>query len=463
MMGEDNQIHPCLAESWELSNDGKTYTFHLRRNVKFHDGKTLEARDVKKSLERSCGRALNAPMSSDYLNDIAGMRTFHSGETDGLGAIKVIDPNTVSITLDAPRPYFLAKLTCPVAMIVDCDAIRDGVHIRSVKEMSGTGPFSYERYDEGQIVVQRAFDGYWGGRPKIDAIERPVMRDAIARLDAFKRGEIDMVPQLVRSDYASLLADPQFKGEVQLIDRATLVYMGLNTRDWPDRRVRQAIAKAIDRDRIGSDTMMGTVIPAKGILPPSIPGYRANPAWCTYDVEAARRLLADSGHAGGKGLPVLHVFFPMENPDTGRIADQIGAQLKETLGISVELDRMDAGTLITRQNRRELSCVATGWFADYIDPQNFLSMLLVSGVQENHWNYSNPEYDRLCGEADTCVDPKRRLDLYAQAEDLALQDAAMIPICYWKMPAAIAHRVHGIRSYAGQYLPYSSVWIDGKR
>ncbi|MFI5386326.1 MAG: ABC transporter substrate-binding protein [Fimbriimonadales bacterium] len=459
MMGEDNQIHPCLAESWDVSKDGKTYTFHLRHNVKFHDGKVLEAADVKKSIERSCGKGLSAAMALNYLNDIIGMNPFYSGKRAELPGVRLIDPNTISITLDAPRPYFLAKLTCPVASIVDCNAIKDGVHVTSVREMVGTGPFKFERYDEGQMIVQRAFDDYWGGRPKIDAIERPVMTDAYERLSAYKRGEIDMIPQLARSDYRAFLVDPGTKDEVQLIDRATLVYLALNAKEWPDRRVRSAIALAIDRGRIATDTMMGTVIPAKGILPPSIPGYRPNPAWPAPNPDEAKKVLSEAGHPAGKGLPELKIAFAIENPDIGRIADRIGAQIHDTLGIAVRLEGMDTGTLIARQNRKELQCVVTGWFADYIDPQDFLSMLLTTGAQENHWNYSNPLYDRFCAEADTCVDPARRLALYGQAEDVAHQDAVLIPVCYWKTPTVINRRMHGIRSYAGQYLPYNSVWV----
>ncbi len=459
-MGEDNRVHPCLAESWETSKDGKIYTFHLRANVKFHNGKTFAASDVKRSIERACSRELAAPLASDFLDDIAGMPAFHAGTAQQINGIQIVDPRTVRITLDAPRPYFLSKLACPVATIVDCDAIKDHIHIRSVAEMAGTGPFKFESYVEGQRFAQRAFDGYWGGRPKIDAIERPVMPDEMARINAFKRGEVDMVPQIDRSDYAAMLADPQYKDEVHLFDRGTLVYLALNVRDWPDRKVRAAIAHAIDRQKIASDTMMGTVIPAKGILPPSIPGYEPNPTYRAFGPAWAKQVLVESGHANGVGLPTLHISFVMENPDMERIADAVGAQIHETLGIDIRLDRMDTATLIAKQNRRELQALVSGWFADYVDPQDFISILLTSNSPENHWFYKNPDLDRQCKEADTCLDPALRLNFYGGAEAIALSDAVLIPICYWKTPALISRRIHGIRSYAGQYLPYSTVSKD---
>lgn len=463
VMDTDNRVHPCLAESWDISKDGKTYTFHLRPGVKFHNGRIFEAADVKRSIERACSKELNAPLASDYLNDIAGMRSFHLGQSPGITGIRVLNPSTVAFTLDAPRPYFLLKLTCPVASVADCSAIKDGVHIGSVAEMVGTGPFRFESYVEGQRLTQRTFDGFWGGRPSIDGVEHPVMPDSVTRLNAFKRGEVDMVDQITRSDYSTLSQDPKYKNQLQLIDRATLAYLALNVKDWPDRRVRAAIAKSIDRDVIASDTLFGTVDPARGLLPPSIPGYRANPNWLGPDVAGAKKLLAESGHPGGAGLPELRISFAIENPDIERIADQIGAQIHTKLGISVRLDRMDTGTLIAKQNRRELQCVMSGWFADYLDPQDFLSMLLTTGSPENHWGYSNPTYDRLCAEADVCLDPNKRMKLYAQAEDIVLQDAVMIPISYWKVPSLIGSRVHGVRADAGQFLSFAKVSLGPRR
>jgi oligopeptide transport system substrate-binding protein len=454
-IGEDNQPHPCLATSWDIAPDGKTYTFHLRPNVRFQSGRTFEATDVKRSIERATSSAVAAPLAADYLSDIVGVRLHRDGKSDQVSGIEVVDPVTVRITLDARRPYFIAKLTCPAASIVDCQAIKDGLHIKSVAEMQGTGPFRIEKYVEGQMLVQRAFDGYWGGKPKIDGIERPVMRDEAERIAAYKRGEIDMIPQLARSNYASFMADPQLKDQLKLLNRATLIYLALNTRAWPDRRIRYAIAQAIDNEEIARDTMLGTVTPARSIVPVGIPGHTESPStWPAHDPSAAKDAI------GKKTLPVLHVTFPMDNPDLERIADRIGSQIHSATGIAVKLDRMDTATLVSKQNKGELDCVVSGWFADYMDPQDFLSMLLMSSSPENHWFYSNRELDRLCGQADIEQDQAKRLALYRSAEELALADAVLIPICYWKMPAMISPRVHGVRSYAGQYLPYDSVTLD---
>lgn len=459
-MGEDNQIHPCLAESWEISKDGKNYLFHLKSGVVFQNGRPVHAEDVRKSLERACSKALAAPLAADYLDDIEGMEAFRTGKAGNILGIKVADESTVAISLSSPRPYFLAKLSLPVASVVDVSVIQDGVHIKSVPEMIGTGPFKIAKYDEGQMLLQTAFNQYHGGRPKIDAIERPVMLEATARINAFKRGEIDTVQQLTRSDYDQLRKDPQYKDMLQLVPRATLVYLAINTKDYPDQRVRQAIAMAIDREEIVNDYLFGTVTPGRGLLPPGIPGYRDNPKWLSPNIEEAKRLLAASGHPNGAGLPELKLSFAMENPDIGRIADQIGAQLREKLGVNIRLDKMETGTLISKQNRRQLMAVVSGWFADYIDPQDFISMLLVSGSAENHWNYRNYQFDTLCKEADSCPEPKLRLELYAKAEDMALQDAVMIPIAYWKTPILTRPRVHGVKSYLGQFLPYNTVTLD---
>ncbi|HTQ10672.1 MAG TPA: ABC transporter substrate-binding protein, partial [Fimbriimonadaceae bacterium] len=334
-MGEDNRAHPCLATSSDVSKDGKTYTFHVRRGVKFQDGRAFEASDVVRSFERACGPSLDAPLAGDFLGDISGMAAYHSGKAAHLAGIRAVDARTIRITLDAPHPYFIAKLTCPVACIVDCAAIKDGVHIRSLSEMAGTGPFRFTGYQEGQRITLAAFDGYWGGRPKIDGIERPIIADENARINAFKRGEIDVVPQVDRADFAALRSDPATESDVRLVDRATLVYLALNTQAWSDRRVRRAIAMAIDRRQIADDTLSGTVTPACGVLPPAVPGYRLDPGWIPPDAAKARALLAEAGHPAGKGLPEVIISFAMENPDMERIADRVGAQIHAMLGLPV--------------------------------------------------------------------------------------------------------------------------------
>lgn len=444
-ISKDNRIRPNLAESWHVSDDGRTYTFHLKRGVRFHNGREMAADDVVRSLERAGSPELAAPLAANYLDDILGMGLYRSGRSPRLAGVKALDRYSVAITLAAPRPYFLAKMTCPAASIVATEAIRDGVHIRSASEMVGTGPFKVESYRDGQLLVQRTFAPYHGGRPPIDGIERPVMRDGFDRLRAFRNGEVDAVQQLGRSDYVALRDDPKTKDLVRLLPRATLVYLAFNIRAWPDQRVRAAIAGAIDVRRIASDTLLGTVTPASGILPLGVPGYRSG---------LTRPKVALDGKVGGSALKI---FFTMENPDIERIAERVGEDIGRELGISVRLERLDTATLIAKQNARELDCVVSGWFADYLDPQDFLSVLLAKHSPENHWNYSNPRFDALCAEADGCADPVRRIALYARAEDIALSDAAIVPICYWRTPIIVSPRVHGLESNAAQFMPYASV------
>jgi oligopeptide transport system substrate-binding protein len=457
--GEDNEVHPGLADKWDISTDGRVYTFHLKSGVKFHNGRELKAQDVKDSLERACSRELASPLAANYLNDIIGFEAIRKGESQSLAGVKVIDDHTVSITIDAARPYFLAKLTCSAASILAIEAIKDRVHITSIEELVGTGPFRITKYNEGQLLVQEAFNDYHRGRPKIDAISRPIMRDTTERLNAFKRGEIVIIQQLGRSDYIELSKDAEYAKMVKLIPKATLVYFALNAKTFPDRRVRQAIAMAIDRQVIADDYLYGTVTAAKGILPIGVPGHRNNPNWLAPNIERAKQLLKEAGHANGKGLPMVRIAFPMENPDIEKIADQIGAQLTEKLGLTIRLEKMETAAIIIRQNDKTLDSEVTGWTADYLDPQDFLSLLLTSTSQENHWHYRNGAFDSLCGAADKEGDAKRRLDLYAKAEDIVLQDAIYIPISYWATPVIISSKVQALKHNSAQFLPYNTVTL----
>lgn len=449
-IGEDSRVHPGLAMSWQVSKGGRHYTFHLKRGALFHNGRALTAEDVKRSFERACSPSLNSPLAADYLNDIEGMAQFREGRAPHIRGVEVINPSTIGIDLVGPRAYFLAKLSLLAASIVDVDAIRDHIHIRAVDEAIGTGPFRITRYDD-QGLDQEAFSRYHGGKPAIGGLHRPVMTDPAAAIAAYRRGEIDVVPQVTRSEFVKL--EGKERAEGQLLPRATLVYLALNVRDVPDRRVRQAIAMAIDREVLARDVMLGTVTPGKGILPPGVPGSRPNPRWIAPDVNRARALLPRSG------LPVLRLSYPLASPDNERLADQVAAQLTAKLGIRVKLNPLDTATLIEAQNHGRLAAVLSGWFADYLDPQNFLSLLLETGSPENHWNYSNPQFDRLCREADGRQDQAPRLALYAQAEDIALQDAVVIPICYWETACLCSSRVKGLKSNLSGFLPYNSVTL----
>lgn len=467
--GEDNRVQPNLAERWEVSEDGRTYTFYLKKGVKFFSGREVTAEDFKWSIERAVHpRPTNVdlndpPLISEtaktYLNDIVGVREKLAGKVKEVEGVKVIGPYELKITIDKPRPYFLAKLTYPISFVLDKDKVPLNKEIRSAEEMAGCGPFMVEKYVPEQIVVLAKNPNYHNGPVMLEKIERPVIKDAATRLNKYKAGELDLV-QLERQDVAGLQRDERYKNELHYFDRPAIWYVGLNQLVYPpfrDRRVRQAFAMAIDKKKIVEEFLGGVNKTANSIVPPGVFGYREETAALKYDPAAARQLLKDAGFENGVGLPAFELTFREQRPDISIVAEAVSNMLKENLNVNAATRTMEWRAYLEKHSANKMGFFHMRWAADYLDAENFLSVLLASYGPENHVGYVNPEYDRLCAEADTILDEQRRLQLYAQAEDIVLQDAPFIPIYFQRDAELINPRIKNLRESAFGHLPHRTV------
>lgn len=328
--------------------------------------------------------------------------------------------------------------------------------------MVGTGPFKVADLKPQTLIVLAANDAYHGGRPKVDKIERPVILDAVTRLNKYKAGEVDLV-QLERQDIKSVQEDPKLSKEIQFFQRPAIWYVGLNQLQYPpfrDRRVRQAFAMAIDKRRIVDELLGGVNIVAEGIVPPGVPGGdRKDAKSLPFDPAKARALLAQAGYPGGKGLPPLSIFHREERPDIKIVAEAVVSELKQNLGVECKQQAREWGAYLNEFNAKRLPFYHMRWAADYLDPQNFLSHMLATWGPENKLGYNNPAFDALCKQADTLLDMDKRLPLYAQAEDIVLQDAVWIPIYFQRDAELISPKVTGLRESLFGHLPHTTVQV----
>jgi oligopeptide transport system substrate-binding protein len=457
----ENRVEPLLAESWEILDGGRTYVFKIKQGVKFHNGQELTAEDFKWTYERNC-RMKESATTETYLNEIVGAMDVIEGRAQSIEGIEVVDPYTLRIRIDQPRPYFLQKLTFIVNAVLPKDSAPTS-EIRNESQMIGTGPFKAERYVADQLVILAANKEYHGGAPILERIERPVIKDAVTRLNKYRAGELDLV-MLERSDVAGLQADANFKNHLKFFERPATWYVGMSSvkyKPFQDRRVRRAFAMAIDRQKIVEDYLGGINTLADGILPPGVLGHRGQAAAILpYDPEQARKLMAEAGYPQGRNMPPLELRFREQRPDIQIVAEAVAGMLKKELGVDVRLRTMEWRAFLEAENRYEHDFVHMRWGADYLDPENFLSVLLASYGPENKIGYANPEFDALCREGDTIMDEQRRLELYARAEDIALQDAPWIPI-YFQRDAELVHpRVKGLRESAFGHLPHTTVRLE---
>jgi len=459
--GEDNKPVPALAQSWDVKDGGTTYVFHLVQGAKFHNGEEVTAADFKYAIERACNPKLGSPTAEDYLSDIIGVDERLNGKAESVAGVTAPDKYTLQIKIDKPRAYFIDKLTYPITYAVPHDVAPFDKEMSDTKDMIGAGPYKIESYVKDQITVLDAFKDYHGGAPKIDKIERPVITDATTRLNKFKSGEIDLVP-LERRDVKPLEVDPQWKDQLKFFPRPAFWYIGLNNKVYPpfaNRDVRRAVAMAINKKHIVEDLLDGINAEAESIVPPGVDGWPRKAAVIPYDPEGAKKLLASAGYPGGKGLPQLDIYYRADRPDISIVASEVATELNKTLGMTVKQQALEWRNYLDKNNHDLLPFFHMRWAADYLDPQDFLSLLLASYGPENHVYYKNDQYDALCRQADVSQDPEERKRLYAQAEDIALQDAPYVPIYFQKDAELINPRVHGLRESLFGHLPHTTVTL----
>ena len=458
--GAKNTIEPRIAESYSSPDNGKTWVFKIRHGVKFHNGREVTAADFMWTLDRNCSKEVASSTARDYLSDIAGVEDRFSGKTPHIAGVTVVGSNTLKIVLDQPRPYFLGKMTYPCAFVLCKEAVREGA-IDRTSQAVGAGPFKIESYLPQQQVNLVANKDYYGGAPTIDRIERPIIKDASTRLIKFKSGDLDLL-LLDRKDVYGVEHDTALKPQLQYQPRPAVYYIGLNQHEFPpfkNQKVRRAIAMAINRNRIATE-LLGGMPEAHGLVSPGVMGYREDYKGLPYDPKAAKAELAAAGYPGGKGFPAVELAYREGAGDSQICCEAIQESLKQTLGITVNVRTMEWGQMLDARNKNKLQLYFLSWYADYLDPQNFLSFLFCSDAKLNHDGYANSEFDALCKKADTIIDESTRLPLYNRAEDIAIQDGARIPVYYQRDPILISTRVTGVRSNLFGQLPNTTVKIN---
>ncbi len=428
-LSSDLQIEPDLAQDWEVSNGGRTYTFTLRSDARFHDGKRVTAADIKYSLERALRPETLSPTVDTYLDDIVGIQDVIAGRTTDLAGVEVIDDRTVAITIAAPRAYFLAKLTYSTAFVVDRENIeRDGSDW--VRRPNATGPFRLKEYRVGEILVLERNPDYHLGPARLERVE--YILSGGSAMAMYENGEIEISGVGIADlDRVTNPDEPLNRDLVVAPPSFDLAYIGLNMNEPPfdDINVRKALSHAIDKPLIADRILANTAVPAHAILPPGFPGYSESIRGLEYDPDLARELLAASRYA--EDMPRIVITVPGTGGAVGLDMEVILQAWEDTLGIVTEVQQVEWATFLEDLDERRLQAFAgLAWQADYPDPQDFLDIKLHSQSKLNHTGYANPEVDRLLEEARTAEVWEERRSLYNQAEQLIVDDAPWIPLWY---------------------------------
>jgi oligopeptide transport system substrate-binding protein len=436
----ETEIQLDLAENLEVSPDGMEYTFTLRDDATFHSGRVVTAEDVRWSIERAASRELGSLTALAYLNDIVGVREYNAGLAETVEGLDVIDERTIKITIDAPKPYFLAKLTYPTAFVVDRQQVESNPR-NWQRRPNGTGSYELIEWRLGERIVLRAFEGHHlGPQGLAEAVYLLSGGNALTR---FENGELDVASvglnDIDRARDPSSDLNPLYTAWPQF----TVSYIAFNTNVPPfdDIHVRRAMAMAIDRERVAQVTFNNMLSPATGILMPQLPGYTSDVKTLPYDPEAARAELAQSQYA--EDMPRIVITEQGAGAEARIDTQAFLEQWRTELGLEVEIRQTDFATLLADQDAGRLQAFNAGWIMDYPDPESILDVKLHSGSSLNDVSYENPEYDSLIEQARVEEDPEERLRLYGEAERLAVEDAVWIPLYFSEMHVVVSEDVQG--------------------
>ncbi len=418
-----------LAETWDVSPDGRTTTFRLNPNAKFHDGRTVTANDVKWSLERAADPLTEAFNASVFLSDIIGVAQKLSGASTEIAGVQVINDRTVTITTDAPKAYFLSKLTYPVSFVLDQANVESGKNW--IFEPNGTGPFKLAEYRQGEILRLQRFEDYHLGPAMVDEVEFLISGGNSMLMYENDELHITGIPLSLLDG----VVDPSntLSGEIVTAPpQFDVDYFGLNTTEPPfdDIKVRQAFNYAIDRQSLASTLLEDLVVPAAGILPPGFPGYNPDLEGYSYDPDKARQLIEESKYGGLEELPRITLTLP--GSFGAAISPSIEAMLamwEQHLGVDISILQTEWAIFLQdlHQNRFQMFG-GLGWIADYPDPENFLDVLFHSRSNNNQSEYTNGMVDNLLERARVELDETARFDLYHQAEEIIVNDAPWVPL-----------------------------------
>jgi oligopeptide transport system substrate-binding protein len=454
-------IAPALATYWKASRDGLTWTFSLRRGVSFHHGREVVADDVAYSLTRLLDPRMKSG-AADLFNGIKGAREFRDGKAGSVAGIAVLDRYTVQVTLTEALAPFVSLLAVGHAKIVPRD-VAEHEGERFGKRPVGTGPFRFVRWDAGREIVLAAHATYFGGAPRLSEIRYRIFPgepvDVIYR--EFEAGHLEdspmPAPERARATTYQHIRRPMF----------SVRFYGFNTRTKPldDRRVREAIALAIDRNNIRDAIFLGRYHPARGVLPPGTPGFNPEVSDIPYAPERARTLLRDAGYGGSRKFPALTLWSSVRTERLSREHQAIKSDLA-AVGVPLEVRyETDWPTFSRMLTEGKLPFFLQAWFADVPDPDNFLTKLFFSRSPRNFTGYANSVVDDLLIHARREGDLQRRVELYRRAEQIIIDDVPIIPMWHYTYERLFQPYVRSIEvnGLGDPYIPLRKIWLEGPR
>lgn len=460
LVGYDDEggLQPEVAAEWEISPDGRTYTFRLRPDVRFSSGRPVTAADFRFALRRVLRPATRSP-GVEFFRGIEGAGACTDTACE-LSGVEIPEPSTLRIRLTEFDPLFLHKLAMPFAAAVPAEEVaRWGDDF--ARHPVGSGPFVLRSWQPGQRLEFAPNPHYWEqGVPRLGGIVRQVGVNEQLEWLKYEAGELDATA-IPPAEFPRVMADPAYRDLVRQETTLRTNYLGMNTRRPPfnDRRVRQAMNHAVNKEKL-LRLINRRGVAARGVLPPKMPGYDPELSGYLFDPARARELLAQAGYPQG----FTTTLWVRADDTTLRLAQSLQQDLAE-VGVTLNIKSLAWGPFLEAvRGNPDVPMFLLGWEADFPDPSNFLDVLFHSRSigTNNNTGYSSARLDALVDRAARTVDPARRLALLRRAEEVVVEDAPWVFLFHPSSFRLLHARVRDYRMHPFRPERLDRVWVADK-
>ncbi|MBA2285915.1 MAG: peptide ABC transporter substrate-binding protein [Ktedonobacteraceae bacterium] len=443
--------------TWDVSSDNKVYTFHLKPGIAFSDGTPVTAQAYVYTLTRALLPEVKSGIASFFEGSIVGANDVANGKTKTLSGVKAIDDSTLQFTLAQPTPYFLEVLTNSLYFPLNKSLIDQYGQVNWINHAAGsgmgTGPFMVKEWDHNTKMILVPNPHYYGAKPRLSEVDMVFVNDPTTAFKAYRTKQYDFVSNIPPNDLPIARPMPGFT--LHSLLQSDLLFFSNKMAPFNKPAVRQAFAYATNKVTLAHAIFKDAVTPAATIIPPGMPGYQPNYQGIPYDKNKAKSLL-QSVYPDVSRVPSITFSYP-----GSQVSETEAAALQQmwqtALGIQVKLRSVDLNSYNQETQSHTVQFGFTQWGADFPDPYDWLTLNLTSTASNNNGDWHNAHFDQLCAQAEQSAG-NARIQLYNQAEQIAIQDVGWLPLDHQATAAVIPSWVHGV-SLNGNGL-YFGDWSD---
>lgn len=443
-LDEDLKPVPDLAERWTVSEDRLTYTFHLRKGVRFHNGREMNADDVRYSLERPL-RKETVSRRAWVVEPIKGAKALREGKADTLEGVRVKDGHTVELVLEAPYPPILSQLAMTNAAVVPREEA-EKTDVPFGRRPVGTGPFRFVFWKDNDVIEVKRNDDYFEGPAKLSGIRFRIIKEPIVAWHEYQAGNLEHCA--VPEGMLDQVRNGPSAAELRSVATLSTYYLGIMmTHDPAGKNVhlRRALNYAVDRRFLCEKVLGGTHTPARGVLPPGLPGHDPSAAGYAGDLKRAKAELAQAGYGRGKPPPEMNLLCT-NSPRSRQVAEALQGDLQR-IGLSVRIRTLDSAAFKDSINKAEPDLFYYSWIADFPDADNFLQIFHSArhGPPGNRARYTNREVDGLLETSRRETDPAKRAFMLRRVEAAIVEDAPWVFLSHGQTHLVVKPYVNGFR------------------